>query len=197
MIKAILFDADDVLINQERFSVVLDRDFGISIETTKDFFTGPFQDCLDGKADLKEAILPYLEGWGWGKGVDAFLDLWFDREYNVNKELFDYIKELQQKGIRCYLATNQEKYRFAHILEKVGLMNTLDSVFASSHVGEKKPKQEFFIKIFEKLNNIEKNQIIFWDDKEVNIQAAKDFGIHAEMYTSFEDFKKKMDMYIS
>ncbi len=197
MIKVLLLDADDVLIHQERFSVVLDRDFGISLEATKEFFTGPFQDCLEGKADLKDAVTPYLTIWGCTKGVDAFLDLWFQREYNLNHELFDYIKQLQQRGIHCFLATNQEKYRVAYILEKMGLNSIFDRAFASSNLGYKKPSPEFFAVIFKNLENVKKEEILFWDDKKENIEAAKSFGIHAELYVSPADFIEKMDKYIA
>ena len=71
MIKVVIFDADGVLINQERFSDAFARDYNISDDKIMPFFTGPFQECMTGKADLKEAILPYLNVWGWTKGVDS------------------------------------------------------------------------------------------------------------------------------
>ncbi len=197
MIKVLLIDADDVLINQERFSVALARDFGISLKTTKEFFTGSFQDCIVGKADLKKAVSPYLEGWGWHKGVDTFLNLWFEREYTINQELFDSIKDLKEKGVNCYLATNQEKYRVAYMLEKMGLNSVFDKAFASFNLGYKKPSQDFFAEIFKNFENIKKEEILFWDDKAENIEAAKDFGIHAEIYASVHDFKEKMQKYTS
>jgi putative hydrolase of the HAD superfamily len=78
MIKVIIFDADGVLINTERrFSILLAEKYGIPLEKTLPFFNGPFQDCLIGKANLKETILPFLNTWGWKKGIDALLDIWF------------------------------------------------------------------------------------------------------------------------
>ena len=196
MIKVLLVDADDVLVSQERFSIFLARQVGISLETTKEFFDGPFQDCIVGKGDLKQVVYPYLEAWGWNDGVDAFLSLWFEREYVINQELFDYIKEVKKKGISCFLATNQEKYRVSYILENMGLNTIFDKAFASSNLGFKKPNKNFFAKIIENLENVKKEEILFWDDKAENVEVAKLLGIHAEIYISAPDFKAKMSKYI-
>src|SRR5260221_12594154 len=99
MIKAILFDADGVLINGEMFSSVLEREYGISTKITTPFYAGPFQACLTGKADLKKIIKPYLKKWGWQKSVDEFLKTWFRAEHTIDKDLVDYIQELRKKDI--------------------------------------------------------------------------------------------------
>lgn len=192
MIKAILFDADGVMVNGERFSVALDRDYGISIETTLPFFNGPFQDCLVGNADLRETVSSYLSGWGWDKGVEAFLDYWFNIEHTINEELVSYIQELRGQGILCLLATNNEKYRFKYMLDRMGFSNCFDKTYASAHLGSKKPDHDFFVKILNELDGIKKEEIFFVDDGIDNIESAKDFGIHAEIYTTFENFKKKL-----
>lgn len=123
MIKSILFDADGVLINSERFSVHLARDYGIEADKTLPFFQGAFKACIVGNADLKEVIRPYLKEWGWEKSVDEFLDYWFKVEHKID-------------------------------------------------------------------------EVLFRDDTPENVKAAKQFGLQAELYTSFEDFKKKMQSYI-
>jgi len=196
MIKIVIFDADGLITNQERFSIALERDYGISVEKTLPFFNGVFQECLVGNADLKETISPYLADWGWTKGLDAFIEYWFEREHKINSELVEYIQGLRHKGILCFLATNNERYRFEYMLNKMGFKNSFDKTYSSAHLGHKKPNQEFFLKIFTDLKNIKKKEILFWDDRARHIQGAKDFGIHTELYTSFEDFKEKMKQYI-
>lgn len=144
MIKLIIFDADGVLVHGERkFSKTLAEKHGISIETTLPFFTGPFQECLVGNSDLKEIILPYLDKWGWDKGVETLLEYWFSLESKTDKELIAYIKELRQKGIKCFLATNNEKHRFQYMMDKMGLLNVFDKAYSSAYLGHKK-----LIKIF-------------------------------------------------
>ena len=165
MIKVVIFDADHVLIHGGRkFSVQLAEDYGISSEKTLPFFSGPFQDCLVGKADLKNAVTPYLASWGWHKGVDSLLDLWFTSQHNTDEELVKYIQQLRGKGVLCFLATNNEKHRFQYMLDKMGFANCFDKTYASAHLGHKKPDQEFFSKMFNELKDIQKNEILFVDD---------------------------------
>ncbi len=197
MIKAIMFDADGVLINTERFSNQLTRDYGISTEMTKPFFEGPFAKCLTGKCDLKEEIAPYLDKWGWNKGVDAFLDYWFTSEHKVDEELVLYIQALRKQGLVCVVATNQEKHRAEYMLQKMGFENSFDGLYASGHLGHKKPSSDFYEKVFNTFKDMNKKEVLFWDDDTENVLGAREFGINAEQYISFEDFKQKMSSYIN
>lgn len=193
MIKVIIFDADGVMIhNPMKFSENLAKQYGISLERTKPFFNGPFQDCLVGDKDLKESISPFLEGWGWDQGVDKFLDFWFESEHNVNQELVNYIQELRGSGVKCLLATNNEKHRFNYILDKMGFASCFDGTYTSAHLGYKKPDHEFFNKILKELGDIQKNEVLFVDDDEENIKSGLSFGFNVELYSDIENLKTKV-----
>lgn len=197
MIRVIIFDADGVLIETEVFSKQFSRDYSIPLHEITPFFTGIFDTAITGKADLKEIIKPYLKKWGWQKSPEAFLDYWFTSEHHLNKELLMYIQHLREKKITCVVATNQEKYRATYMLEKMGFSDSFTKLYASCHLGSKKPDQLFFQKVFDDLKDYKKEGVLFWDDSEENVKAAKEFGIQAELYTSFGDFQKIMKKYIS
>lgn len=196
MIKIIIFDGVNLITHQEPLSIGLVRDYGFSMDKMLPFFTGPLQECVAGKADLKEIFPPYLNDWGWNKGLDAMLDYWFTRDHKIDTEMVSYINDLKNKGVLCLLATNKEKHRFAYMLDKMNFSKIFNKAYCSAHLGCKKPNQDFYQKIFDDLENIKKEEILFWDDKHENVEAAKTFGIQAELYTSFEDFKEKMKQYI-
>ena len=103
---------------------------------------------------------------------------------------------MREKKVVCLLATNNEKYRFAYMLDKMGFDKIFDKAYCSALLLCKKPDQQFFSKIYNDLENINKEEVLFFDDKAENVQAAKDFGINAELYTTFEDFKEKMKQYV-
>lgn len=198
MIKAIIFDVDGVLINGKRFSDILHHDYGITQEKTLPFFTGPFQECLVGNADLREEIQPYLKEWGWQKTVDDFLWYWFTAEQHIDRELFAYIEVLKSKGIHVYVASNNEKHRTAYLWNELGFSKVFAEIFSSAHIGHVKHQLQFFEKMLKKLpEGVRKDEILLWDDDMKNIQTAQEFGLQAEFYSGLEQLKKKTEAYLT
>jgi len=195
MIKVILFDVDGVLISGKRFSEKFSKDYKIDKVSLVKFFEGPFQESLIGNADLKELLVPNLKTWGWEKTVDEFLKYWFEEEIEIDTELISYIKDLRKKGFVVCLATNQEKYRFKYFLEELGFADFFDKTFASAHLGHIKEDVRFFEKLMQDLKKFKKEEILFWDDSIINIDTAREFGINAEVYIDFSDFKRKISKY--
>lgn len=191
MIKIVIFDADGVIINGKRFGDILERDYSVDKEKEHEFFSGIFQDCLIGKADLKQSVAPYLPSFGWKGTVDEFLEYWFTTEYELNQPLIAYIRTLRERGIWCVLATNNEKYRVQYMLEHMGFDGVFDKVYASAHLGLKKPAVEFFAKVVQDMQALE-DEVVFWDDDQENIAGAQAYGIHAEFYTDYDSFTRVM-----
>ena len=194
-IKVILYDADGVVVNAYMlFSKLLDQKYGISLETTQGFFKGPFVDCLNGTKDMREILPSYLKEWGWEGTLDDFLDFWFSSEHSIEKSIIDHIDILRKNGIKCYVATNQEKHRAKYILEDMGFNDHFDGLFASSHLGVRKPNIEFFKKVLVKVD-AKPEEVLFWDDTKENIDAARSLGLHAEHFTSVEKYMELMKQY--
>jgi len=191
MITTLILDADGVLINGESFSETLARDYNVDHNKEKEFFTTKFQDCLVGKADLKESIAPYLSSFGWKGSVDEFLEYWFKAGHSINEAFIEYVQGLRKSGIRVVLATNQEKYRTQYMLEHMGFEGAFDRIYSSAHLGLKKPAVEFFARVVEDMC-VDKDNVLFWDDDQRNIDGALEYGIHAEFYSDYESFLKSM-----
>ncbi len=193
-IKAIIFDADGVVIDSHRmFSILYQEKYKIPYEKMLVFFNGVFQDCIVGRADLKEVIKPFLKDWKWDGSMDELLEFWFRAEDKPNLKMIEYIKKLRGKGIKCYLMTNQEKYRTEYMKKEMNFDNIFDQVFSSAYIGYKKPDIQLYEAAYNKINNeikVDKDEVIFFDDGEKEVKGAINFGIKAHSYEDFDKFVK-------
>ncbi len=183
----ILFDADGVVIHAELFSKQYAREFGISTEDMLPFFLGDFWNCLIGKADLKEVIIPRLPKRRRPWTVDEFLAYWFSHENHPDLQLLSYIQEVRKKWIICSLATNQEQWRTSYMKTTMQFDTLFDHVFSSAYLGVKKPNPAYFHQIISALEKeyttkISPHDILFFDDTHENIDQAIALGINAYVY---------------
>lgn len=99
------------------------------MEQISEFFVNDFRECSFGKADLKEKITPYLTKWNFRGTFEDLLKFWFESENYIDEEVMKIIKDLRLKGIKCYIATRQEKYRKDYIWNELGLSDRFDGIF--------------------------------------------------------------------
>ena len=187
MITTLLFDVDGVLLVGETWSKDLPAAYGITDEMLAPFFKNAFPTCLIGKADLKEELAPYLSRWNWPLSVDDFIDYWF-RHYTLDQMLLQYVQQLRQNGIRCYLATQQERYRTDYILHTLGFARQFDGMFSSVDIGYIKSEMLFFEAVLRSLNTCQPAEVLFWDDSSTNVAIARSVGLQAEVYSNFAHF---------
>ena len=189
-IAALLLDVDGVLVAPPyAFARWLEANRGLTPADTSTFFRGPFVECVVGRRDLKDALPPFLDGWGWRDGVEAFLTRWFEEDGDLDSKLVDFVQPLRRAGLPCYLATMQEQYRVRYMRNEMRCDRLFDGIFASCELGYPKPDPRFFHAIAEKLQ-LPAEQLAFWDDGEQNVQAARACGWQAEQYVGFDSFKQ-------
>jgi putative hydrolase of the HAD superfamily len=191
MIKAVIFDLDDVLIYRTAY---FSKRLGLSEEKINSFFGGVFQDCLTGKADLKEELPKVMKEWGWEKSMEELLEFWFVDEKNLDEKMIEYIHGLKNKGVKVFIGTNNERHRLEYLEKEIGLGNIFHKVYGSYLVGYVKPDPAFYNHILQE-QGLEKDEVLFWDDNAENIASAQKFGIRAEIFTTYENFEKKMREY--
>jgi len=196
MITTILFDIYGMIIRrEERFSQRFSKEFKVPIEKLTPFFKNDFQLCLTGKADLKEELKKHLAEWGWQKSTEELLQYWFENDKDIDERILNSVKELREKGIKCFLNTQNEKYITNYVLENLELKNYFDGTFSSNEIGHIKLEQEFWQAVYEKLGKPNKERVLCWDDDEKNIEAARKFGFSAELYSAFDEYNNKIKKY--
>lgn len=189
--KAILFDADGMTLISKRFSEQIQKDYGITWAKMKPFFDGPFVDCKLGKADLKKELAKVVGDWGWNGTVDELVSYWFGIGSTPNPEIVAIVKELRSRGVKCFLATNQEKYRAEYLRNVVGLKDIFDDLLVSSDLGHMKDEVAYFEEVYKRIGAVvPKESALFIDHEEKNLKAAKEFGFEVYQYQDVEGFKE-------
>lgn len=195
MIKEAFFDADEVLIvnRPKKFSERLVEEYGIPSEKVSPFFQNEFKLCVVGRGDLYEAVGRQLKSWGWTGTVDDLFRCWVVPESQIDHRLLGTIDALRKSGIKCYMVTDQEKYRAQYIMDALELDKHFDGVFFSYELGCRKEEDGFFKQVLHKLDDILPAEAIYWDDDEINIQAARSYGIDARLYTTYDIFLTEIE----
>jgi len=191
-IKAILFDLDGlVILKQDKlFSLRFAEENNITKEQVNEFFLNDFRECSFGRADLKEKIAPYLIKWNYDGTVDDILKFWFESENVIDLEVLKIITNLRSNGIKCYIATRQEKYRMSYLLNDLKLKEYFDGTFCTCDIGYDKWQKEYWDFIFEKLK-FKPDEIMFFCDTQKNVDAAEKLGVEAYFYTNINLLKDR------
>lgn len=195
MIKAVLFDADGLVVlgKYKYFSDRFSEEHGVPNDKIMDFFRNEYKLCAVGKMDLKTAVEKYFPSWNWKESAEDFLNYWFSGENEVNEKILKLISELQQQGIKCYLATNQEKYRTKFLWEDLDLNKIFDGIFVSCEIGFTKKDNEYYRKIKDQLTKINSNEILMIDGDETVLQKAIESGITTLNFEGIREIEEEIN----
>lgn len=196
MIKLIIPDIDGMLIlTEEEFSKAFPKKFNIgSEEVTKLFTSGDFKKCQLGELDLRETIKEKYSK-QWNVSEEDVFSFWFNTG-KINEELIETLKKIKRENnIKIALGTNQEKYRLKEILKRIKAKEWIDGSIASCEIHLLKPNEEFYQKIIEKFPEINKNEVLIFDDREENIISLKNLGFNAEKFEGNSKFKEIIKKY--
>ncbi len=187
----ILFDGDGVLIERRRFARYLELEHGLTSEITRSFYTSAYERCVVGQADLKEVLPPFLSEWGWQHSLEEFIERWFEEDSVTDHRLVACIRALRGSGIRCCLATNQERYRSEYLASNMGFGDIFDGLYFSATIGYRKPDLRFYASVTQAIG-LPRESILFWDDEQANVDAAREYGWRAETYVGFHEFASRL-----
>ncbi len=181
--KVLLLDADGVVVKTRHkyFSGKFSEEYSVPLEEVTPFFKQEYKKAATGKAEIKDLLAPYLKKWNWSKGTNEFLKYWFEGEKDIDVEVLNKVRHLRNKGMKVYLASDNEKRRAEYLMKEIGLSKEFDGAFFSFNLGVTKSDPKFFEKVIDKLK-ADPSEIYYFDDDQKNVDVAKSVGIIAEIY---------------
>lgn len=174
-------DVDGVIIDgfpRNRWDQTLEVDLGINpVRLTQEFFKPHWDEIMRGLKPVEPPLTAFLEDYGSAVTTAQFIAYWHGNDANIQHHVIDTALSWQSRtGGRLALATNQDLTRAKYLREDLGLSEHFETMIVSCQIGSAKPEPEYFQKADELLERAPGGQVIFLDDMEINVIAARAHG---------------------
>lgn len=181
-IRHVLFDADGVLQDVPGgWEAGAEPYLG---ERTTEFLRRVWDDelpALAGQGELLPLVAAALADFGVTAPLEeVFQAIWLRIE--PAEESFALVRALRRNGYGVHLGTNQERNRAVHMREALGYDAHFDVSCYSWELGTRKPDAAFFAEAVRRIGEVPAS-ILFIDDSDRNVAAARDAGLAAERWT--------------
>jgi putative hydrolase of the HAD superfamily len=111
------------------------------------------------------------------------IDFWSD----LDRRVLGWAQDLRRAGFRTSILSNLPRPLGETLRAEPGFLGHFDQVTFSYELGFVKPEPEIYRHAIEDLG-IEPTEGLFLDDRPDNVQGARATGLHAEVFTTWEEF---------
>lgn len=191
MIKNIVLDVGGVIFDDSKQNIqkLLNKNCD---NIYKLAYGGGFKKCLLGEISVQEHINSL-------KNEKDFNDISYIlkkenliKSYPLIKNNFEYIKDLRKRGYKLFLLTNITEDSYNYINELINIDETFDGGIYSYQEHLIKPDYDIYNLLINRFN-LNKDETIFFDDKEKNVKAANEVGIKSYVFTSINDIESNLE----
>lgn len=185
MIKAIIFDWGRVLApSDNKVAVVrLKKNFDFDENAFSEYFD-QHEDDLCHTQEFQDFLSTASEK--FNIPVDSIVNA---LNSDPSDEVFEIAKKLSEK-YKVYILSNQLKFRADYIRSNFDL-SFFDKVFFSNEIGLKKPFEEIFTFMLNKINQDPVN-CLFVDDTPSCINTAKKLGFNVILFKNLDKLKQEL-----
>lgn len=187
-IRALVFDVDGVLVSGHRqkggrWHTDMEADLGLDPAIFQQvFFTQHWSDIVLGRASIEERLAPVLREIAPDLSVETMLAYWFDMDSSLDGDLLARLAEIRNHlPFALHLATNQEHRRADYLWRKMELEHYFDAIHYSAKMGHQKPSADFYAAV-EDRTGFDGSALLFFDDQEKNVAAARARGWNAHVW---------------
>jgi putative hydrolase of the HAD superfamily len=116
--------------------------------------------------------------------LHRFREIYFEALHG-NDEMLDLMRDLRTRGLRMAILTNNVREWEELWRSKLPVDEIFELVVDSAWVGMRKPDPEIYRLTMSRLDGeLEARECLFVDDNELNVEAARDLGMHAVHFRS-------------
>lgn len=191
MIKNIVLDVGGVIFDDSKQNIqkLLNKNCD---NIYKIAYGSGFKKCLLGEISVQEHINSL-------KDEKDFNDISYIlkkenliKSYPLIKNNFEYIKDLRKRGYKLFLLTNITEDSYNYINELININEKFDGGIYSYQEHLIKPDYDIYNLLINRFN-LNKDETIFFDDKEKNVKAANEVGIKSYVFTSINDIEINLE----
>ncbi len=110
---------------------------------------------------------------------------------NVNQEMTEWLASIHSRGIKTAILLNMQTDMAAHVRKNFAWLRHFDHQIFSCEVRAIKPDPVIYRHSLDLLK-IAPSEVLFIDDRDENIQAARAAGIRGIVFESVEHFRKDL-----
>ncbi|MGN0495132.1 MAG: HAD family hydrolase [Lachnospiraceae bacterium] len=195
-VSNVIFDVGNVLIDfcWEKTCEMLHFSQDIIDAFEKNMILTDVWDMLDeGTISLEHAILRFIEAMPqYEKEVRLFWEHadTFVEEYDY---AFELIKELKEKGYKVYLLSNYPLDMYKLHWPAFRFFELVDGYIVSAVEKLRKPDIRIYKLLCERYG-LEPSACVFFDDRQINVDAAIEVGMQGILFESDETVKQYFDL---
>lgn len=192
MIRNIIFDLGDVLINNNPLEYI--NTLGYSQQTSRALYEALCTDTVWHDKDIGiyesyvECISVFQEHHPELSEEIAcfFQDSWMEKVYTPIEENMILYTRAKELGYNIFFLTNYSMDGFAYLEENYEFIRNAKGRIVSSHVQCCKPEPKIYELLLNKYH-LAASECLFFDDNISNIEAAKELGFKAVLFTDINE----------
>ncbi len=176
-------DVDGVLIDPWRggrgpWQHAFGERFGVdAADLDETLFATAWSEVIVGQRPVESALAEALHELGWGMGVEAALQCWFEEDFVLEPAVMTAAAAWAELGIPLALVSNQERRRARYLEERLAQVLPLSGVAFSGDLGLVKTDPDFYNRAERRLGiGGHGGTVVFLDDTASNVEAALRHG---------------------
>jgi 2-haloacid dehalogenase len=127
----------------------------------------------------------------WAETFDLYTERWAETLGGSHEETVAILRQLKDRGTPLYALSNWSAEMFPHAEATYHWLELFDGVIVSGRVQMVKPDREIFDHLLETFG-LSAADVLFIDDHEPNVVAARSYGIAAHHFEGAAGLRKRL-----